>query len=156
MHIIRTFILFAFLLSTTVACDKTPVNGGLDGKWHLLEMYSKADAGEEGYSIPSDKRAENIYWSFQLKLLHISSTGPHNGKTGDTFARFTYSGDRLSIDQTYIHFRDRDSLVTAAGTTVFEGVGIRGNATEYRISKLTGSDMILCSQRDSLVFFKIR
>ena len=70
-------------------------------------------------------------------------------------ARFVHDGDRLSVTQTYVHFRDRDELITDPSTTLLEVVGIRGSASDYRIALLNSSRLTLCSQLDSLVFVKL-
>lgn len=65
-----------------------------------------------------------------------------NGHTTETIARFNYDKDRLQITKTYIHFRDRDSLLTDANTSILQSIGIRGNASNYDIKRLTSSSMI--------------
>lgn len=148
-------ILFICSLSMLMfACGKTPQNGALDGKWRLYEIHSKTQPTESTYAVAKDVRADNIYWSFQLNLLSITSAETLNGHTNETVARFAYEGDHLAVTQTYVHFRDRDSLLTDPNTAALETVGIRGNASNFRIAQLSGSRLTLCSERDSLVFRK--
>lgn len=146
-----TILLFSY-------CSKMPENGALDGKWQLTEMYSKTTNSDAHYiSTPTtDKRADNIYWNIQLKLLYITSAEPLNTFTTETVARFHYSGSTLQVGPTYIHYRDRDSLITNANSTELVPLGIRGNATTYDIKRLNASTMILCSPLDSLIFKKLR
>lgn len=138
-----------------IACSKLSDNGDIDGKWRLEKMYSKTSPTASDYTIEKNLMDEKIYWNFQLKLLSITSSNILNGHTGETTARFTLSGDLLSINQTYIHFRDRDSLLTDPTTTQLETLGIRSNACNYRIRQLSSSRMVLCSHADSLVFYKL-
>lgn len=155
MKNLRTFpILFISILFIVAACYKLSDNGDLDGRWKLQQIYSKASPEEAHYTLPLDAQADNIYWNFQLNLLAITSTNPLNGHTGETTARFSYTPSHLSVTQTYIHYRDRDSLITDPATTSLTRLGIRGNATDYRIERLNKTSLILCSAYDSLVFYK--
>lgn len=137
------------------ACSKLSDNGPIDGKWRLEKMYSKSSAASTSYTDEKYLMDENIYWSFQLNLLSITSSELLNGYTGETTARFNLSGDQLNITQTYIHFRDRDSLLTDPTTMQLQALGIRGNACNYHIRTLSSSRMVLCSDADSLVFYKL-
>lgn len=145
----------ALLLLLPTACDKMPENGDLDGQWQLTGMYSKREATDATYSIDAHKVPGDITWNVQLKLLQIVSKEPDNAFNGNAFARFTYAGDRLTIDQLYISAHGRDSLVTDPATHAFESTGIRSNTADFRIQRLTGSQLILCSALDSLVFRKL-
>ncbi len=152
-------ILFASLSILSFSyCSKMPENGLLDGKWQLSEMYSKTTHSDAHYvaTLATDKRADNIYWNIQLKLLYITSAKPLNTFTNETVARFHYSGSTLQVGPTYIHYRDRDSLITNANSTELIPLGIRGNATTYNIKRLNASTLILCSSLDSLIFKKLR
>lgn len=149
----RLSLLFICVAALFATCDKLPDDDNLNGKWQMLEMYSSDDTGH--YSIFTDKRDSRTFWSFQLGLLQINSNDVHNGSTGETFARFTHNGDNLFINEIYVHYRDRDSLVADPASTAFSSVGIRGNATHFLISRQTGSQLILTSPTDSLVFYKI-
>ncbi len=152
-------ILFAsFTILLFSYCSKMPENGTLDGKWQLTEMYSKTTNSDAHYiaTPTTDKRADNIYWNIQLKLLYITSAEPLNTFTTETVARFHYSGSTLQVGPTYIHYRDRDSLITNANSTELIPLGIRGNATTYDIKRLNASTMILCSPLDSLIFKRLR
>ena len=152
-------ILFAsFTILLFSYCSKMPENGTLDGKWQLTEMYSKTTNSDAHYiaTPTTDKRADNIYWNIQLKLLYITSAEPLNTFTTETVARFHYSGSTLQVGPTYIHYRDRDSLITNANSTELIPLGIRGNATTYDIKRLNASTMILCSPLDSLILKKLR
>lgn len=126
----------------------------MDGRWQLLRIYSKADANAPHYDLEQDKAAQQVYWSIQLDLLSITSSENLNGHTPETVARFTYAPPQFSITKAYIHYRDRDSLITDPLSTSLTPIGIRGNATDYRIVRLNKTTLILCSAQDSLVFYK--
>ena len=153
----RLFLFLSIISVLLASCDKTPANGDLDGKWLLKQRFVKETATDGAYSRLAEGPADTkIYWSFQLQLLSITSGSlAHNGQTGETVARFVREGNRLSVTQTYVHFRDRDELISDPSTTLLEVVGIRSNASDFRIALLNSSRLTLCSQLDSLVFVKL-
>lgn len=144
------FIILLFLASTLSvgSCSKMSDNGDLDGKWLLTERVAKTPY--EINCVPSA-----VYWSFQLDLLSITSPDTINTKTTETLCRFVKDADKLNITQTYIHYRNRDSLLTASDTKALISVGIRSNVAQFRIARLNSSSLILVSQDDSLVFKKL-
>ena len=158
MH--RLFLTLSYLAlllgaATLASCDKTPMNGDLDGMWRLTEMHSKPTADAPTYSLQADLRAQRIFWNFQLRLLSIQNhDGLANSETNETVARFEHSGNRLHVTHTYIHRRAEDILITDPATTQLEGVGIRGCSSSFEVKCLTSKRMVLCSERDSLVFRK--
>ena len=156
MHrLFLTLSCLALLLgaATLASCDKTPMNGDLDSMWRLTEMHSKPTADAPTYSLQADLRAQRIFWNFQLRLLSIQNhDGLANSETNETVARFEHSGNRLHVTHTYIHRRAEDILITDPATTQLEGVGIRGCSSSFEVKCLTSKRMVLCSERDSLVF----
>ena len=158
MHrLFLTLSCLALLLgaATLASCDKTPMNGDLDGMWLLTEMHSKPTADAPTYSLQAVLGAQRIFWNFQLRLLSIQNhDGLANSETNETVARFEHSGNRLHVTHTYIHHRAEDILITDPATTQLEGVGIRGCSSSFEVKCLTSKRMVLCSERDSLVFRK--
>lgn len=154
MKHLRILPLLISIMLITAACAKLSDNDNLDGRWRLQSIHSKTSAKQAHYTAFTDTRADNIYWNFQLDLLSITSAAPLNGHTGETTARFSYTPSRLSVTKTYIHYRDRDSLIVDPTTTSLERLGIRGNATDFRIERINKTSLILCSASDSLVFYK--
>ena len=146
--------LLTLLTLVFVSCSKLSSNGDIDGRWQLLHIYSKTDAAAAHYKQDQDLAAQQVYWSIQLDLLSITSSDNLNGHTPETVARFTYAPPQFSITKAYIHYRDRDSLITDPLSTSLTPIGIRGNATNYRIARLNKTTLILCSEQDSLVFYK--
>lgn len=135
------------------ACSNTPTDDSLNGKWRLRHLYSKALSTDTEYGIDRGDMTDNhTFYTFQLALMSITSPDFHNGHSTETIARFAHEGDRLNIGPVYIHFRDRDSLLTDPNTRALESVGIRGNAARFRIIQNTSTRLILCSEMDSLVF----
>lgn len=158
MHrLFLTLSCLALLLgaATLASCDKTPMNGDLDGMWRLTEMHSKPTADAPTYSLQAVLGAQRIFWNFQLRLLSIQNhDGLANSETNETVARFEHSGNRLHVTHTYIHHRAEDILITDPATTQLEHVGIRGCSCSFEVKCLTSKRMMLCSERDSLVFRK--
>ena len=158
MHrLFLTLSCLALLLgaATLASCDKTPMNGNLDGMWRLTEMHSKPTADAPTYSLQAVLEAQRIFWNFQLRLLSIQNhDGLANSETNETVARFEHSGNRLHVTHTYIHRRAEDILITDPATTQLEGVGIRGCSSSFEVKCLTSKRMVLCSELDSLVFRK--
>ena len=158
MHrLFLTLSCLALLLgaASLASCDKTPMNGDLDGMWRLTEMHSKPTADAPTYSLQAVLEAQRIFWNFQLRLLSIQNHDSlANSETNETVARFEHSGNRLHVTHTYIHHRAEDILITDPATTQLEHVGIRGCSSSFEVKCLTSKRMMLCSERDSLVFRK--
>lgn len=141
------------IILVCVACGKISQNGDLDGRWQMTDLYQRSQP-EAVFDIHHPKKAERLYWDFQLDLLCMRSyESLINGHTSETTARFTHSGDHFAITDTYIHFRDRDSLLSET-TTALESYGIHGNRAQFRVARLNSSSLILVNATDSLVFRK--
>ena len=150
-HII---LLFTFTLALISSCEKNPTNGDLDGQWQLLEISNKTVATDADYDTHISKKDDRIYWCFQLDLLMIRSKENLNGQTPYTFARFNHSGKNLDLTSTYIHFRDKDELITETDTRILEPMGITGNAEKYVIQELNSKRMVLTTAVKRLTFRK--
>lgn len=149
----HTILILLSIFCLLCSCDKTPANGDLDGMWQLMEA-SEAD-GNGGYANAVSRKADGIYWKFQLQLLMIHSQfEPLNGHTFDTAARFCRHDNKLDITATYVHFGDRDSLLTDPACTELIPLGIHGNSASYTIEKINGKEMVLSSGHNRLVFRK--
>lgn len=154
----KVYVFFAalFIMPLFLSCTKLSDNGPIDGKWQLKSIYSKTDKESSHYTEFHNKQEEGIYWIFQLNLLNIKTMiYAENILSTDIIARFNINNDLLHVGPTYVHFRERDSLLTDPNTTLLEPIGIRGISSTYKIIELNSNNMILCSSRDSLVFKKI-
>lgn len=155
-HIVPILILALFISSLATSCSKMSDNGPIDGMWHLEKIYTRPDGNASGpYSVEKDCGEDRIYWSFQLDLLSIRSKEGHNGKTNESVARFKLTSSTLDITSLYVHYRDRDSLLTDPATVDLSSVGIHGVNPSYTIVQLDGKHMRLCSATDSLIFRKL-
>lgn len=148
MRIIQYIIIAFFALFTVFSCQKY-TNEDTDGQWQLISLTLNDDFKE------IDKKAERIMWAFQLDLLQIRAFTPQTEGTPDYIvARYRNQGDSLHITSTYYHFRDRDSLYTDPAQTILEPLGIHGNATSYKVERLTDNEMVLRSSYWLLRFRK--
>ena len=140
------------LLPLGFSCEKNPENGDLDGQWQLMELRAKTDLSKPDYDSIVNKKDERIYWSFQLNLLMIRYIGVPG--MNDFIARFDYGHDKLNIAPTYVHYRERDSLLEDSSTRILEPVGISGNGEKFQIKKLNSKSMILSNSVKQLSFRK--
>lgn len=152
----RLIFPFLILLSALLAaCGKNPENGALDGQWQLMEMSLKAHPGDSEYATTEYKKDQRIYWRIQLEMLMIySANGMANGHTNLTAGRLAHSGKQLKVTDTYIHFHDRDSLITDPNTDALVALGIHGNAEDFNIEQADGKRMVLTNENKRLVFRK--
>lgn len=148
-----TLCLLLTLTALLASCDKTPANGKLDGMWQLMETCDIAPDGT--VSAPVSRKDEGIYWSIQLQMLNIHTQHALlNGHSYDTTARIVCRGNRLELISTYIHFDNRDSLLTDPQTPALEPLGIRGNTAVFTIVENTRSRLVLESGYNRLTFRK--
>lgn len=136
-------------------CDKLPTNGELDGQWQLMQIEEKGETSEGGTSTSYSTKEQRIYWAFQLDLLNIyTQLGNLNGHTPNTVGRFQHANGKLELPEFYIHFHNRDSLLTDPNTTALEHTGIRGNRASFQVELLNSKSMILSSDYNRLTFRK--
>lgn len=149
-HLITSCIAASSLVLGAAGCDKLPANGELDGMWQLTQM-TPAATGET-----ADKKAEHIYWSFQLDMMMIHTPDVlHNGKTYNTSALFSRQGDSLHVNSVFVHYVNRDSIISDPASTTLDAVGIHGNAAHFRIDQLSSDHMQLTSDYCRLSFRKL-
>lgn len=149
-HVLRLLFGLTTLFIGLAACDKIPQNGDLDGMWQLTEMTPAATG------VTTHKKPEAIYWSFQLDVLMIHTPYKlHNGKTYNTSGLFEKRGDSLHVNTVYVHYVNRDSLISDPHSTTLDAVGIHGNSGHFRIESLSDSHMTLSSDFCRLAFRKI-
>ncbi len=155
-HIAPTLLLTLLTPVLISSCSNMSDNGPIDGMWHLEKIYTRPDGNASGsYSVEKNCASDRIYWSFQLNLLSIRSAEEHNGKTSESVARFKLTSTTLDLTAIYVHYRDRDSLLTDPNAVDLSSVGIHGINPSYTIVQLDGNHMRLCSTTDSLVFRKL-
>ena len=137
---VKILILLAslFLLQS---CDKTDVNGNLDGNWQLTKWVDK----ETGATIATNE-SRRLYYTVKYNILQMRDMS----KSYDTFhlSYFHYTSDSLFIDQTFHRPFDTeeplDSLVQYGCTP--DG--------KFAIVTLTGSSLVLSNSKNELTFRK--
>ncbi len=153
LHRTKYLLFSLFLALTANSCDKTPINGDLDGFWYITSLHTRPTPSAP-YVNATPKN--HVYWSFQLHLLSI--TGISNGYTSETLARFAHSGDSLRLTELYVHFRNRDEPVTQESTRTLHAlsaIGISEPKVSFRVASLSDRNMTLVNSRDSITFHKI-
>lgn len=142
--------------SLVTSCGKTPMNGKLDGEWIMQGKYSKPSAEAAAYSEVTHPQ---LFWNVSLRLMTITGPDAHNTVSWLTSCRFVYEGNKLAITEAYLNDRGgyRDIPVTPEmeeANARLRTFGLYSLPTHFRIHRLTSSEMILCSEMDSLVFRK--
>jgi hypothetical protein len=139
-----------------------PQNGKLDGSWQLIKMTpidtvllpKKSPTTPPLIDNGSQMQNYGIYWNIQLDLLTIYTPNVHhNGHTAYTATRFHYTSDKLSITEAYIHYDNRDSLLTS-DTDCLTNVGIVQLPEHFEIKFKDRKTMILKSASYLLEFRK--
>ena len=150
----KKILILLLILVTWSSCDKMPSNGDLDGQWQLMKIVNKSVSDFDS-DIVIDKKTDRIYWRFQLDLLSIYTPNKKlNGHTHNSVARFSHTAQELQITKTYIHFENRDSLLTDPNTTILSPMGIDGNAETFVVDRLDDSQMVLSTRSKQLYFRK--
>lgn len=151
-----SFISFLFALLASFfllqGCDKLSSDTELAGRWQLTRIVRTDAASGTSTEI---EIPQPTYWSFNLSLLSVTTPNPHNGHTAETLARYSRDAASLRLPEIYIHFRDRDSLLTDPEQPQLLLVGIDRNPTAYTVRFLSERKMTLDSDRTHLVFRKI-
>lgn len=135
---ILLLLLPLFLLQS---CDKTDVNGDLDGNWQLTKWVDK-----ETDSTIATNESRRLYYTVKYNILQMRDMN----KSYDTFhlSYFHYTSDSLFIDQTFHRPFDTeeslDSLVQYGCTP--DG--------KFAIVTLTGSRLVLSNSKNELTFRK--
>lgn len=130
------------------SCNKLPMNEKLDGMWQLKTIVKN--------SHEKDQQDKGICWSFQLKICQITYTkGRFDGGSNIANARFLHKKDSLFISEIHLNFRNRDSLIVAPTTAIFEEAGITGSQEGFKIIMLNKESMLLENGSKKLLFRKL-
>lgn len=129
----HTFLLIIaiLLLFLTSGCQKSPINGDLDGQWQVMEV-SPAHA-----ETPIDAR---LYYCF---YLHVCQLNYYGGTL--TTGSMDYSGDHITLS-----FPDT-SEETAAGLRQY---GIPANPVTFTVNRLDSKSLILRSATTTVTIRK--
>ena len=124
------FIIGVTLLLTS--CDKEDsANGHLDGFWQMSS-------------------SPGITWAFQGHILELRDVKKVHQ---DIVMSFTREGDKLKLSDPYRVDRDSDDVALKDADMLIP-YGISNTSTEFRISELTSSRMVLDNNTTHLEFRK--
>lgn len=129
----HTFLLIIaiLLLFLTSGCQKSPINGDLDGQWQVMEV-SPAPV-----ETPINAR---LYYCF---YLHVCQLNYYGGTL--TTGSMDYSGDHITLS-----FPDT-SGETAAGLRQY---GIPANPVTFTVDRLDSKSLILRSAATTVTLRK--
>ena len=114
------------------SCDKEDsANGHLDGFWQMSS-------------------SPGITWAFQGHILELRDV---NKVHQDIVMSFTREGDKLKLSDPYRVDRDSDDVALQDADMLIP-YGISNTSTEFRISELTSSRMVLDNNTTHLEFRK--
>ena len=115
-----------------VSCDKEDsANGNLDGFWQMSS-------------------SPGITWAFQGHILELRDVKKVHQ---DIVMSFTREGDKLKLSDPYRVDRDSDDVALKDADMLIP-YGISNTSTEFRISELTSSRMVLDNNTTHLEFRK--
>ena len=147
----KTSLLFllVFFLATLSSCDKTPMNGDLDGMWQLVSIETPQGA------TPMKER--RVFLCIQLQLMEWWNPTSENGHY---FSHFSHQNDSLYIfdlchASTHTATGSDDQRVTAAEMAegAMENWGIHTLDTRYRVRHLNAKDLTL-EKEDTVYAFR--
>jgi hypothetical protein len=114
------------------SCDKEDsANGHLDGFWQMSS-------------------SPGITWAFQGHILELRDVKKVHQ---DIVMSFTREGDKLKLSDPYRVDRDSDDVALKEADMLIP-YGISNTSTEFRISELTSSRMVLDNNTTHLEFRK--
>ena len=114
------------------SCDKEDsANGQLDGFWQMSS-------------------SSGITWAFQGHILELRDVKKVHQ---DIVMSFTREGDKLKLSDPYRVDRDSDDVALKDADMLIP-YGISNTSTEFRISELTSSRMVLDNNTTHLEFRK--
>ena len=130
----------------TDSCDKTPINGNLDGMWQLMRV--------EDNGISTDVSTTQHYMCVQLHLIQLTKYGDfHTG----IFCHFDHKGKTLRLydfyDRThYVGNNIKDEKLTDASTLWPWGIYLLD--TMFQVNKLTEDALILQDPTGRVLTFR--
>lgn len=131
------------------SCDKTPINGALDGMWQLTTITTPDGVRE--------MTGSRLFVSFQLHLTQWERSG-----TGVFYhSHFTHEGDSIRFYDFCYRARhdlsdgDNDLWITPAGMDTTLGQwGIHSTDARYHVRELSHSSLVLEAADTTLAFRK--
>lgn len=136
-----------FTIFNVLACDKTPVNGPLDGQWQLMSIATNKDTRET--------KAEQTYLCFQLQLTQWFQAGRQS-----YYAHFTLRADSIRFFD-FVHTSrqtavgDNDEWITPREMNegIMDAWGIHSVDITYHVKQLNGNSLVL-EREDTVLTFR--
>ena len=125
----RKSMFLVLLVLCITACGPMYEYRHLDGHWQMRQIT---------YSNGETKKAEDIYYGFQLHLINI-----RNLNTGSYFGDFTYVGDSLHV-----------RIVGAPSQEAMHSYGMNDTLQRFKVDIPNGDKLILQSDYARLEFRK--
>ena len=138
------YIIIGVILLMTSCNKEESDNGNLDGFWQMTEMSNIS------YTSVIDMRSSGITWSFQGHILELRDLKKGNQ---DIMMSFTHEGGKLKLSAPYRVDRDSDDIELDDADLLIP-YGISKTTTEYSVSELSSSRMVLDNDVWHLVFRK--
>ena len=104
------------------SCQKSPINGDLDGRWQIMEI----EVGNEVRNV----RENQLYYNFYLHVCNLSYYGGWY-----TVGNFSHENNLLFINFPYIQ--------TNQGNLKLQEYGIYSNPVTFHIEHLTKEKLII-------------
>lgn len=138
------------VVAALTACDKTPMNGALDGMWQLTSVETP-----EGTRTTTNDR---LFVSFQLHLTQWEVPGTmrvyyaHFSHRGDSLCFFDFTTQALHD----LSEGDDDHLITPAemANGLLDAWGVHTTDARYKVLRLNHQSLILQAQDTTLTFRK--
>ena len=146
----KPYIILIGILLTLCGCDKTPVNGDLDGMWQLMTI--------ETPDSTADVQARRLYLSFYLHLADWRC--PQKNEHFHFYSHFTHRQDSLcfyDLCRASAHTaQDADDIpLTATDMALgdMDDWGIHTLDMRYRIKSLNSRNLTL-EKKDTVYAFR--
>ena len=125
----RKWIVLVILALSFTACGPMYEHRLLDGFWQMRHIT---------YANGETEKAENIYYGFQLHLIHI-----RNLNSGSYFGEFDYTEDSLHV-----------RILGASTQESLHPLGMNDTLQHFKVDVLTRNTLILQSDYARLEFRK--
>lgn len=128
-HII---VLFLLISASIMSCQKSPINGDLDGMWQVMNVTPEPELQ------PIEER---LYYNF---YLHVCTLSYYGG--GVTTGNMIFTGDSLFLD--FPNAQTTETLIK------LKQYGINSDHARFRIEKLNRSSLIMSSGETTVTLRK--
>ena len=104
------------------ACQKSPINGDLDGRWQIMEIERNGEVKEV--------KEDQLYYNFYMHVCNLSSYGEINPE-----ANFNFENNTIELSFPYVN--------TETGMRRLNLFGIYSNPVEFEVLYLDKKKLIM-------------